>query len=147
MDFMQNDSMGYEDMNMNQPDDEMNDNGFEDEESVDDPKKNIQRLAGELSQALRLYNDGQETPDTDLNKYAVGMVATQATKNMTSKEKNEIIKKIENGEDVDIDDGDDTQDTPMEECKQNNVMNDEKDGKRFEKKSMNLKNNPFSSQR
>jgi hypothetical protein len=117
---------------------------MEGEGTADDPKKNIQRLAGELSQALRTYNDEQQSPDTDLNKYVVGMIATQAGKNMTSDEKNEIVKKIQKGETVD-DNVDD--DMAMEECKQNTVMNDGRDDERYDKRAVKLKNNPFSSKR
>jgi hypothetical protein len=120
------------------------------EEGADDPKKNIQRLAGELSQALRTYNDEQQSPDTDLNKYVVGMIATQAGKNMTSDEKNEIIKKIQKGESVENENGGEGDEMAMEECKQNTVMDDEKnekDKKRFNKRAIDLKKNPFSSRR
>ena len=118
------------------------------EEGADDPKKNIQRLAGELSQALRTYNDEQQSPDTDLNKYVVGMIATQAGKNMTSDEKNEIIKKIQKGESVENENGsEEGNDMAMEECKQNSVMDDEQKGKRFNKQAFDLKKNPFSSRR
>lgn len=125
--------------------DDMNSMGNEDGAN-DDPKKNIQRLAGELSQALRTYNDEQTSPDTDLNKYVVGMIATQAGKNMTSDEKNEIVKKIQKGEDVEeMNDG--NEDMAMEECKQNQVMNDDENNKRYNKRSIDLKKNPFSSRR
>ena len=117
------------------------------EEGADDPKKNIQRLAGELSQALRTYNDEQQSPDTDLNKYVVGMIATQAGKNMTSDEKNEIIKKIQKGESVENENGGEGDEMAMEECKQNSVMDDEQKGKRFNKRAVDLKKNPFSSRR
>ena len=118
------------------------------EEGADDPKKNIQRLAGELSQALRTYNDEQQSPDTDLNKYVVGMIATQAGKNMTSDEKNEIVKKIQKGESMeDENGGEEGNDMAMEECKQNSVMDDEQKGKRFNKRAVDLKKNPFSSRR
>lgn len=117
-------------------------------EGADDPKKNIQRLAGELSQALRTYNDEQQSPDTDLNKYVVGMIATQAGKNMTSDEKNEIVKKIQKGESMnDENGGEEGNDMAMEECKQNSVMDDEQKGKRFNKRAVDLKKNPFSSRR
>ncbi len=116
-------------------------------EGADDPKKNIQRLAGELSQALRTYNDEQQSPDTDLNKYVVGMIATQAGKNMTSDEKNEIIKKIQKGESVENENGGEGDEMAMEECKQNTVMDDEEKGKRFNKRAIDLKKNPFSSRR
>ena len=147
MDMMGNDNM---DNNMG---DDMGDMNNNDDESVDDPKKNIQRLAGKLSQALRTYNMEQESPDTDLNKYVVGMIATQAAKDMTSDEKQEIVKKINKGETIEdngeenIDNNAEDNEMPMEECKQNNVMDDEKDKKRFNKKSFNFKKNPFSSQR
>lgn len=145
------DMMGNDNMDNNMGDDmgDMND----DDESVDDPKKNIQRLAGKLSQALRTYNMEQESPDTDLNKYVVGMIATQAAKDMTSDEKQEIVKKINKGETIEdngeenIDNNAEDNEMPMEECKQNNVMDDEKDKKRFNKKSFDFKKNPFSSQR
>ena len=116
-------------------------------EGADDPKKNIQRLAGELSQALRTYNDEQQSPDTDLNKYVVGMIATQAGKNMTSDEKNEIIKKIQKGESVENENGGEGDEMAMEECKQNTVMDDEKNEKRLNKRAIDLKKNPFSSRR
>ena len=71
-----------------------------------DPKKEIQKLSGKLSQELRNYNNDQETPDTDLNKYVAGMVIPQATKAMTSDEKAEVIKKIKKGmTDDDVEDG------------------------------------------
>ena len=152
MDMMPQEPIGMGEMPMNNMggDDPMMDaNGgteepMEGEGTADDPKKNIQRLAGELSQALRTYNDEQQSPDTDLNKYVVGMIATQARKNMTSDEKNEIVKKIQKGETVDdnADDG-----MAMEECKQNTVMNDGEDDKRYDKRAVKLKNNPFSSKR
>lgn len=143
MDMDMDNNIGMEnDMGDNMGDMDMNDT----EENVDDPKKNIQRLAGELSQALRTYNMEQDTPDTDLNKYVIGMIATQAAKDMTSDEKQDIIKKINKGETIE-DNSEETSDVPMEECKQNNVMDDEKNGKRFEKKSFDYKKNPFSSRR
>ena len=147
------DMMGSDNMNNDMGDDMADMNNNDDDESVDDPKKNIQRLAGKLSQALRTYNMEQETPDTDLNKYVVGMIATQAAKDMTSDEKQEIVKKINKGETIEdngeenIDNNAEDNEMPMEECKQNNVMDDEKDKKRFNKKSFDFKKNPFSSQR
>lgn len=132
-------------MNDEEPMDGIGDETMGDENN-DDPKKNIQRLAGELSQALRMYNQDQESPDTDLNKYVVGMVATQAGKNMTSDEKNEIVKKIQKGESYENNNNND-EEMAMEECNQNNVMNNEKDEKRFNKRAFDFKKNPFSSRR
>ena len=84
--------MGQEPM----PDDGMNDMDNDGGEA-DDPKKDIQRQTGTLSQDLRMYNDELDEPDTELNKYVAGMIIPQATKGMTDKEKKEIIKKIKNG--------------------------------------------------
>jgi len=152
MDMMPQESMPMDDNSMmdNEP---MGDNinpMNDTDEAVDDPKKNIQRLTGELSQALRTYNDEQETPDTDLNKYVVGMIASQAGKNMTSDEKNEIVKKIQKGEDVESMDNND--DMAMTESQNivnelnNMVTNDENNKERYEKKSPQRKN-PFISNR
>ena len=154
---MANDAM--DNMPMNEPMDNQQDGiGFDNEEGEgDDPKKNIQRLAGELSQALRMYNQEQPQPDTDLNKYVMGMVVTQAAKDMTSNEKDEIIKKIQKGEtDVEKTPVEDN-DMPMEcvDKKKVNEINDstisqERQGKR-ENKNMNnktiSKKNPFVSNR
>ena len=160
-DVMNNEPMGN--IPMNEP---MDDNMGEPQDSVDlengdeegnDPKKNIQRLAGELSQALRMYNQDQTEPDTDLNKYVMGMIVTQAAKDMTSKEKDEVIKKIQKGE-TDVEDTDSEADEmPMESIKRTKVneINDstisqDRQGKREDKK-MNNKNlskkNPFISNR
>lgn len=152
MDMMPKESMPMDNKSMmdNEP---MGDNinpMNDTDEAVDEPKKNIQRLTGELSQALRTYNDEQETPDTDLNKYVVGMIASQAGKNMTSDEKNEIVKKIQKGEDVESMDNND--DMAMTESQNivnelnNMVTNDENNKERYEKKSPQRKN-PFISNR
>lgn len=77
---------------------DFDDFGEENETEDDDPKKEIQRLTGKLSQKVRTYNDEQEKPDTELNKYVAGMIIPQTTKSMVDKDKKEIIKKIENGE-------------------------------------------------
>ena len=152
-----NDAM--DNMPMNEPMDNQQDGiGFDNEEGEgDDPKKNIQRLAGELSQALRMYNQEQPQPDTDLNKYVMGMVVTQAAKDMTSNEKDEIIKKIQKGEtDVEKTPVEDN-DMPMEcvDKKKVNEINDstisqERQGKREDKNMNNntvSKKNPFVSNR
>lgn len=125
-------------------DDDMNMGGDVNNEEGNDPKKNVQQLAGELSQALRMYNQQQSQPDTDLNKYVMGMVVAQAAKDMTSKEKDEIIKKIQNGESE--------ENIPVEECKNNvneinnSPMEDDEQEKRFEKKIPQRKN-PFIANR
>lgn len=69
-------------------------------------KKNIQQLTGELSQALSQYNDEQDEPDTELNKYVMNMLAKQAGKAMTPKDRKQVVKKLK---------GDDESDEDMEE--------------------------------
>lgn len=143
------DNMGMGDNDINNPMDnnmpsknDMEGNGEENEGN--EPKKNVQHLAGELSQALRMYNQQQTQPDTDLNKYVMGMVVAQAAKDMTSKEKDEIIKKIQNGESE--------ENTQVEECKDyvneinNSPMEDDEQKERFEKKT-SKRNNPFIANR
>ena len=49
------------------------DAGVEADEETD-PKRYIQQLAGKLSQSLRSYNSELPSPDTDLNKYVMGMI-------------------------------------------------------------------------
>lgn len=92
MDEPMSDSPGMED-----------DMGAEGGASDNSPKKTIQQLAGELSQELSQYNDGQDTPDTELNKYVMNMLATQAGKALTPKDKRKVIKKLE-GTDEDLED-------------------------------------------
>ena len=64
---------------------------------IEDPKKYIQQLSGKLSQELRKFNDTQEQPDEELNKYVAGMIIPQATKGLTDKGKKEIIGKLKKG--------------------------------------------------
>ena len=142
----------------------------DDMENENDPKKEIQKLSGKLSQELRNYNNDQETPDTDLNKYVAGMIIPQATKSMTSDEKSEVINKIKKGmtdddldTDVSMDDigGDNSMgdDMPME-TKHNldsiineiigSLINGDEKENREEKKISNKRvtnKNPFVSNR
>lgn len=133
-----------------------------------DPKKEIQQLSGKLSQELRNYNNDQQTPDTDLNKYVAGMVIPQATKVMTSDEKAEVINKIKKGmtdDDLETDGsngdmgGNEGMDMPMEsKFNLDNIINEiigsivngNDNENREEKKITNKKitnKNPFVSNR
>lgn len=104
-----------------------NDGGDGDDNS---PKKTIQQLAGELSQELTQYNDAQDTPDTELNKYVMNMLAKQAGKALTPKDKRQVIKKLEStDEDVEDmpdespeQDGDD--DMGMNESRLNRIIDE-----------------------
>lgn len=132
------------------------------------PKKEIQKLSGKLSQELRNYNNDQQTPDTELNKYVAGMIIPQATKSMTSDEKAEVINKIKKGmtdDDLETDDSmkgmnDMGGDMPMESrFNLDNIINeiigsvlnqDDENKNREEKKVTNKKvtnKNPFVSNR
>lgn len=136
-----------------------NDMGDNSDEGLD-PKKSLQQLTGKLSQELRLYNDEQEQPDEDLNKYIAGMIIPQATKALTDKGKREVIKKIKKG--VTDDEMDD--DSSMEDNQQmdanmqieskiyeiiNNILDDDNDTKRTQKVCNKTlpKRNPFRSSR
>lgn len=121
-----------------------------DEEST--PKKEIQKLTGSLSQELRTYNDSQQEQDTELNKYVAGMILKQAGKSMTSKDKDDVIKKMDGVE------SNETNDMPMESVKKiakkvvNEIFNDSLiygERKREDKKSSQIKSfkNPFQSNR
>lgn len=140
------------DLDMNDSDDEQ------------DPKKHIQKLCGSLSQELRQYNQDQEKPDTELNKYVAGMIIPQATKNMTQNEKDRIIKKINSGESSNVDDDnedlgvqdDDMGGIPKESrrlrgytiSELNTAMFNDEDKKRLPSKGKKLKmGNPFISNR
>ena len=67
-------------------------------------KKYIQQLTGKLSQKLRDYNSSLPEPDADLNKYVAGMILKQSVEGLSEEEKNEIIKKVNEGapEDTDV---------------------------------------------
>ena len=83
--------------NVNDIDAQIGDEGFDANVEADpetDPKKYIQQLTGKLSQELRKYNDQQEQPDEDLNKYVAGMIIPQASKSLTDKGKKDIIGKL-----------------------------------------------------
>lgn len=69
------------------------DEGMGDEDEMD-PKKDIQKQTGALSQALDQYNQEQEKPDTELNKYVMNMIGKQAGKALTPKDKKEVMKKM-----------------------------------------------------
>lgn len=149
--FQQNDmAVGQE------SDDLVNDDFPQDENGEDNtPKKEIQKLTGSLSQELRTYNDNQQEPDTELNKYVAGMILKQASKSLTSKDRDEVIKKM-NGDESD--DSIEKNDMPMESVKKmakkvvseilnNSLINN--DRKREMKKITTTKNcrNPFQSNR
>ncbi len=161
MDMNQLDMMGRQgenmDMGMNTPQGDEMEGGFSEDGNGEEntPKKEIQKLTGSLSQELRTYNDSQQEPDTELNKYVAGMILKQAGKSLTSKDRDEVIKKMDGG---DSEDSNETNDMPMESIKRkakkivNEILNDsliDGERKRENKKSSQPKNfrNPFQSNR
>jgi hypothetical protein len=125
---------------MNEPIDTNDEEGVEKGDEDNNPKKNIQKLAGELSQALRNYNQQQEHPDTDLNKYVMGMVVAQTAKDMTSDEKDEIVNKIKSGEE-------EISESYDKITEMNNItIKDDEQKKRYDKNAPKHKN-PFLANR
>lgn len=161
MDMNQPDMMGGQgenmDMGMNMPQGDEMEGGFSEDGNGEEntPKKEIQKLTGSLSQELRTYNDSQQEPDTELNKYVASMILKQAGKSLTSKDRDEVIKKMDGG---DSEDSNETNDMPMESIKKtarkivNEILNDsliDGERKRENKKSYQQTNfrNPFQSNR
>lgn len=104
MDDVNGDMEGNGDNQMPTDFDSNFDAGVEADEETD-PKRFIQQLTGKLSQSLNSYNNENGEPDTELGKYVLGMLVKQGVKGMDEKDKKEIIKKINTGED-DMMDGD-----------------------------------------
>lgn len=149
----QNNTPSLPDNNINFPndlDDDMGNGDFDsnmdngDLESENDPKKEIQQLTGKLSQALRQYNNNQDKPDTELNKYVAGMIIPQASKSLTNDDKDEVIKKINtnSSDNQDFDENDDTVNEMMD-----SLMNYEKNRNNLIMNKNKPKNNPFISNR
>ena len=69
------------------------------------PKNEIQRITGELSQKLNDYVS-QNQEDSETSKYVLSMIAKQASKNMSDKDKSDVIKKIKSSSDEMSDDMD-----------------------------------------
>lgn len=130
-------------------------------------KKEIQKLAGELSQALGVYNKSQKEPDTELNKYVGGMINKQIGKALDASDRNSIAKKLEpEGEPQEPEAGEEetTEELPpMKESRQsgidnlvneivNNILSQEKN-KTVSRKDAKIQNkhvtqdNPFISKR
>lgn len=156
---MMNGAMGMEEPTMG------NEEGFDAEVEADpteDPKKYIQQLSGKLSQELRKYNNDQDQPDEELNKYVAGMIIPQASKGLTDKGKKEIIGKIKKGvtDDVEETSTEDEFQEPMSmESKKyrkniteimNQIFDDSKKQEERQEKKVNKQikhRNPFVSNR
>ncbi len=105
-DGMGNDMMGDGPMNNQMPTDNQFDTNFDagvDADEEQDPKTYIQQLTGKLSQTLRDYNKSLPQPDVDLDKYVAGMIVKQAIEGLSEEDTEEIIDKLNNGEDFNMD--------------------------------------------
>ena len=67
-----------------------------DSDEQSDPRRYIQQLTGKLSQKLRQYNEEDNNPDYDLNKYVLGMIGAQASKCLDDDGRKDVIAKINN---------------------------------------------------
>lgn len=74
------------------------DAGVEADEDTD-PKKYIEQLTGKLAQVMRKYNDSNERPDLDTEKYVINMILSAShTDMMDEEDKKDIVEKIKTGE-------------------------------------------------
>lgn len=97
-------------------DDEPFDAGVEADEDSD-PKKYIEQLTGKLGQSLRKYEDGQGSPDFELEKFAINsLLSATHTAEMNPEDQKDIIKKVKSSgqgdEDAEI--AVDSEETPEE---------------------------------
>ena len=82
------------------------DAGVEADEDTD-PKKYIEQLTGKLAQVMRKYNQENENPDFDTEKYVINMILSAShTSQMDEEDKKDIISKIKTSkEEPKVDDG------------------------------------------
>lgn len=97
----------------------------------DDKKKEIQKLAGELSELLHTYNE-ENGDDEELNKYVKGMIDAQTDGDSADDE--------DMSEEPDMGDGEEIEDEPMEnemgEEPMNNTPEPKMEGRRITKKQI-----------
>jgi hypothetical protein len=88
-----------------------------------DPKKFIQQLTGKLSQSLRKYNEGLPQPDADLNKYVAGMIVKQCIEGLPQEDVQEILDKVNNDDQEQMDNGQGMEQQPMDQDMQQPMAN------------------------
>ena len=76
------------------------------------PKHELQKLAGELSQKLNDYIS-QNEDDYETSKYVLNMIAKQASKNLSSDDKIDVVKKLNSNDDEIEDELNSTEDSEM----------------------------------
>lgn len=90
---VQNDNMGNDSNMVGFQEPDMGDNQIDGEDENQDPKNEIQKITGELSQKLNDYVS-QNQDDSETSKYVLSMIAKQASKNMSDEDKKDVIRKI-----------------------------------------------------
>ena len=160
----QPDMGNYPTMNEPMPDGGGNPNmdmgGFQEPDSGDDmmmnggngedesnPKNEIQKITGELSQKLNDYVSKNQD-DSETSKYVLSMIAKQASKNMSDDDKKDVIRKIKSKSDDDddmmsMDESRDIRETFTSAL----TKSDDKMDKPFKKVNMFNKVSPFFSNR
>lgn len=88
-----------------------------------DPKKFIQQLTGKLSQSLRKYNEGLPQPDADLDKYVAGMIVKQCIEGLPQEDVQEILDKVNNDDQEQMDNGQGMEQQPMNQDMQQPMAN------------------------
>ena len=103
VDNMNSDPMGGDDMNDDPTDNDMSDEAPDDPGSSVgvDKKKNLQKLAGRLSNDIKDYNNDNEKKDTETNKYITNMVIGQTVKGMEENDIQDVVDKLMSGEKFD----------------------------------------------
>lgn len=136
----------------------------DDEENVNDPKEEIQKLTGKLSQKLNDYVT-QNQDDSETSKYVLSMIAKQASKNMSDDDKKDVIKKLKSSDDDTVEDdgidggdmGNDPMEPPISESRMTETFtsamsvfdSDKEDASRKKRIPVNprVKRSPFYSNR
>lgn len=120
----------------------------------------LQKLAGEISQELRDYNQANPDDEQGINKYVLGMVSSAAAGTLKTSDIKKIKSNLEGGGDDSNEELEQPQDNSMQEGKKafsiideivNSILDVERkqtskrDGKRLNQKCKH-KDNPFVSQ-
>lgn len=129
-------NMGIDDiphMGQDMPEQPMDASEEMDNEGGDDKKKEIQKLAGELSELLHTYNE-ENGEDEELNKYVKGMIDAQTDGSDDDSVNTEDMPEDENEFDPEADDDNNPEmDAESEEMSQPDIK---QEGKTFTKKQL-----------
>jgi hypothetical protein len=134
-----NDEMGDVDM----PDEDIDTPDVDNDEmdGDDDAKKEIQKLAGKLSELLHTYNE-ENGDDEELNKYVKGMINAQTDGSSDDEDEDEDIEiddmPDDEDEDIDMDNmpDDEDEDIEMDDMPEPKPEKGMKESRRFTKKQI-----------